>query len=65
MNQSNYLLSFDILDDVDINNVDEMNAIKKLIMPNNMGEVFKVLIVKKNIPETGENLFIKNDIIKL
>jgi SAM-dependent MidA family methyltransferase len=65
MNQSNYLLSFDILDDVDINNVDEMNGIKKLIMPNHMGEVFKVLIVKKNIPETGEGIFIKNDIIKL
>jgi SAM-dependent MidA family methyltransferase len=42
-----------------------MNGIKKLIMPNHMGEVFKVLIVKKNIPETGESLFIKNDIIKL
>jgi hypothetical protein len=34
-------------------------------MPNHMGEVFKVLIVKKNIPETGEGIFIKNDIIKL
>ena len=65
MNQSNYLLSFDILDDVDIHDVDEMNGIKKLIMPNHMGEVFKVLIVKKNIPETDECLFIKNDIIKL
>tara|TARA_Y100000389_G_scaffold165284_1_gene169397 strand:+ start:2149 stop:3231 length:1083 start_codon:yes stop_codon:yes gene_type:complete len=65
MSQANYLLSFDILKDIDINNIDELSSIKKLIMPNQMGEIFKVLIVGKNINETFNYNFIKNDIIKL
>lgn len=65
MNQANYLLSFDILSDVDINNIDEIESIKKLIMPNQMGEIFKVLILEKNINNMFNYNFIKNDIIKL
>jgi SAM-dependent MidA family methyltransferase len=65
MSQSNYLLSFDVLEDVDIDNLDDINSVKKLIMPNHMGEIFKALVVRKNISETNESLFIKNDIIKL
>ena len=65
MNQANYLLSFDILNDIDISNHDEMNDIKKLIMPNLMGELFKVLVMKKNMHKTDKNYFMKNDIIKL
>jgi SAM-dependent MidA family methyltransferase len=34
-------------------------------MPNYMGELFKVLIMKKNMDETDKNYFMKNDIIKL
>ena len=47
MSQANYLLSFDILNNINIDNLDEVGAIKKLIMPNQMGEIFKVLISKK------------------
>jgi len=65
MNQGNYLLSFDILNDININNLDEVGSIKKLIMPNQMGEIFKVLIVQKNTSKISDNNFIKNDIIKL
>ncbi len=65
MNQGNYLLSFDILKDININNFDEVGSIKKLIMPNQMGEIFKVLIVQKNLSKIPDNNFIKNDIIKL
>ncbi len=65
MNQANYLLSFDILNDVDINNVNEIGSVKKLIMPNQMGEIFKVLILEKNISKITNYKFIKNDIIKL
>ena len=45
--------------------IDELNAVKKLIMPNHMGELFKVLIIKKNMNKTDKNYFVKNDIIKL
>ena len=65
MSQANYLLSFDILDDIDVNNINELASIKKLIMPNQMGEIFKVLISGKNIKKISGNNFIKNDIIKL
>ena len=65
MNQANYLINFDILNETDINNIDEINSVKKLIMPNHMGELFKVLIVKKNIDKSDEDYFMKNDIIKL
>ena len=47
MSQANYLLSFDILNNINIDNLDEVGAIKKLIMPNQMGEIFKVLISQK------------------
>ena len=49
MNQSSYLISYDILSKLDINNVDDVTSVKKLIMLNQMGELFKVLICKKNI----------------
>ena len=65
MNQANYLISFNILNDINVNNIDELNAVKKLIMPNHMGELFKVLIMKKNMNKTDKNYFMKNDIIKL
>ena len=65
MNQANYLINFNILNDINVNDIDELNAVKKLIMPNHMGELFKVLIIKKNINETDKNYFMKNDIIKL
>jgi len=65
MSQANYLLNFDILNDVDVNNFDELGSIKKLIMPNQMGEIFKVLILEKNISNMSSYKFIKNDIIKL
>ena len=64
MSQANYLLSFDILDDIDIGEINELNAIKKLILPNHMGELFKVLIAHKNLDRIS-NKFIKNDIMKL
>ena len=65
INQANYLLSFDILNDINVNNLDELGSIKKLIMPNQMGEIFKVLIAQKNINKITNNNFIKNDIMKL
>ena len=65
MNQSSYLISYDILSKLDINNVDDVTSVKKLIMPNQMGELFKVLICKKNINQISNNKFIKNDVIKL
>ena len=65
MSQANYLLSYDILDDIDIENIDELTSIKKLIMPNQMGEIFKVLIAGKNIKSISNKNFIKNDIMKL
>ena len=65
MNQANYLINFNILNDINVNNIDELNSVKKLIMPNHMGELFKVLIVKKNMNKTDKNYFMKNDIIKL
>lgn len=65
MNQANYLINFDILNDINVNDIDELNAVKKLIMPNHMGELFKVLIMKKNMNKTVKNYFMKNDIIKL
>ena len=65
MNQANYLINFNILNDINVNDIDELNAVKKLIMPNHMGELFKVLIIKKNMNETDKNYFVKNDIIKL
>ena len=65
INQSSYLLSFDILSEVDIDNIDDINSVKKLIMPNHMGEIFKAFTVKKGNSKTNEGLFIKNDIIKL
>ena len=65
MSQANYLLSYDILDDIDIENIGELTSIKKLIMPNQMGEIFKVLIAGKNIKSNSNKNFIKNDIMKL
>ena len=65
MSQANYLLSYDILNDIDIENMDELTSIKKLIMPNQMGEIFKVLIAGKNIKNNCNKNFIKNDIMKL
>ena len=65
MNQANYLINFNILNDINVSDIDELNAVKKLIMPNHMGELFKVLIIKKNMNETDKNYFMKNDIIKL
>ena len=65
MSQANYLLSYDILDDIDIENIGELTSIKKLIMPNQMGEIFKVLIAGKNIKNNSNKNFIKNDIMKL
>ena len=65
MNQANYLISFNILNDINVSDIDELNSVKKLIMPNHMGELFKVLIMKKNMDETDKNYFMKNDIIKL
>ena len=65
MSQANYLLSYDILDDIDIENIGELASIKKLIMPNQMGEIFKVLIAGKNIKNNSNKNFIKNDIMKL
>ena len=65
MSQANYLLSFGILNDVDVNNIEELKSIKKLIMPNQMGEIFKVLVIEKNISNISNYKFIKNDIIKL
>jgi len=65
MSQANYLLSYDILDDIDIENIGELTSIKKLIMPNQMGEIFKVLIAGKNIKSISNKNFIKNDIMKL
>ena len=65
MNQANYLLSFDILSDMNINDINELESIKKLIMPNQMGEIFKVLIVQKNMSKISKDNYIKNDIIKL
>ena len=65
MSQANYLLSFDILNDVNIENIDELGAVKKLIMPNQMGEIFKVLISKKGIDKITNKNFSKNDIMKL
>ena len=65
MSQANYLLSYDILNDIDIENMDELASIKKLIMPHQMGEIFKVLIAGKNIKSNGNENFIKNDIMKL
>ena len=34
-------------------------------MPNQMGEIFKVLIAVKNIKNNSNKNFIKNDIMKL
>ena len=65
MSQANYLLSYDILDDIDIKNIGELTSIKKLIMPNQMGEIFKVLIAGKNVKSIINKNFIKNDIMKL
>ena len=65
MNQANYLIYFNILNDINVSDIDELNAVKKLIMPNHMGELFKVLIMKKNMNETDKSYFMKNDIIKL
>jgi len=65
MNQASYLINFNILNDINVNNIDEINAVKKLIMPNHMGEIFKVLIMRKNMDKTDENYFMQNDIIKL
>ena len=65
MSQANYLLSYDILNDIDIENMEELTSIKKLIMPNQMGEIFKVLITGKNIKSNSNENFIKNDIMKL
>ena len=65
MSQANYLLSYDILDDIDIENIGELTSIKKLIMPNQMGEIFKVLIAGKNLKSNSNKSFIKNDIMKL
>ena len=65
MSQANYLLSYDILDDIDIENIGELTSIKKLIMPNQMGEIFKVLIAGKNLKSNSHKSFIKNDIMKL
>ena len=64
MSQANYLLSFNILDSVDYRDVKELASIKKLILPNHMGELFKVLIADKNLNKIS-NRFIKNDIMKL
>ena len=41
------------------------NKGKKLIMPNQIGEIFKVLIAGKNIKSHPNENFIKNDIMKL
>ncbi len=65
MSQANYLLSYDILNDIDIENIGELASIKKLIMPNLMGEIFKVLIAGKNMKNNSNKKFIKNDIMKL
>ena len=65
MSQANYLLSYDILNDIDIENISELSSIKKLIMPNQMGEIFKVLIAGKNLKSNCNKNFIKNDIMKL
>ena len=65
MSQCNYLLSQGILEDADSNNISEMAAIKKLIMPNQMGEIFKVLVLKKNIEDMTESKFLRNDLSKL
>ena len=42
-----------------------LTSIKKLIMPNQMGEIFKVLIAGKNIKNNSYKNFIRNDIMKL
>ena len=65
MSQANYLLSYDILNDINIEDIGELTSIKKLIMPNQMGEIFKVLIAGKNIKSHPNENFIKNDIMKL
>ena len=65
MSQANYLLSYDILNDINIEDIDELASVKKLIMPNQMGEIFKVLIAGKNIKNITNQNFIRNDIIKL
>ena len=65
MSQANYLLSYDILNDIDIENIGELTSIKKLIMPNQMGEIFKVLIAGKNMKNNSNMNFIKNDVMKL
>ena len=65
MSQASYLLSYDILNDIDIENISELSSIKKLIMPNQMGEIFKVLIAGKNMKSNSIKNFFKNDIMKL
>ena len=65
LNQASYLLSFDILKDLNYNDYSEINSVKKLILPNHMGEIFKVLITSKNIKNPIMYNLFKNDIMKL
>lgn len=65
LSQAHYLLSFEILENINYNSPSEINSIKKLIMPNQMGEIFKVLIASKNIENQNIYNLIKNDIRKL
>jgi len=53
--QSNFLINLGILDLFqskkmsDTEKLDELNRLKNILLPNTMGEIFKVLVMKKNI----------------
>ena len=53
--QSNFLINLGILDLFqskkmsENEKLDELNRLKNILLPNTMGEIFKVLVMKKNI----------------
>ena len=55
LTQSNFLINLGILDLFqskklsDMEKLDELNRLKNILLPNTMGEIFKVLVMKKNV----------------
>ena len=58
LTQSHFLMNLGILDLFQSKNIsdseklDELNRLKNILLPNTMGEIFKVLVMKKNIDIT-------------
>jgi SAM-dependent MidA family methyltransferase len=67
-NQANFLMALDILNPTLLKNMntkehyEHAQAIKKLLLPSEMGELFKVIALNKKCNVTLQGFSIKNDI---